>query len=153
MPMPKKSDPIKSCAHCGRSIERKRYGGRMEDRQVFLRRRFCDLRCSAAGLRKPDPTRDAYRKRARSLRGSACESCGRTDKLSTHHENRNWRDNSPENLRTLCASCHTSLHHARGDIKPTHSSTVPTVSARSETPCVPAQAARAFLALARRAVT
>lgn len=99
-------------------MERKRIGARLEDRSVFLRRLYCDQTCMGMAQRKGAPSRDAYRKRARRLRGSSCEVCGRTERLSLHHKDRNWSNNDPSNLQTLCASCHTSLHHEAGHISP-----------------------------------
>ena len=116
MPRPRKIEPEKNCETCHEPLTRKRFSGRLEDLGVFLRRRFCGKPCSQIASRKAAPTRDAYRKRARPMRKMACETCGATTRLSIHHDDRNWRNNAPENLKTLCASCHTTLHHARGEI-------------------------------------
>ncbi len=83
----------------------------------------------AAGMVKPDAELGrSYlnRKRARPHMTAACELCRTTDNLAVHHEDRNWRNNDPSNIRTLCASCHTSLHHSRGDI----------VTKREQPPCL-----------------
>ena len=61
-------------------------------------------------------TRDGYRYHARKLRKNACETCGSTKRLCAHHIDRDWKNNDPSNLMTLCNSCHTSLHHAAGEI-------------------------------------
>ncbi len=124
----------KACLHCNLPMERKRWGARLEDRAVYARRKYCDPRCMGLAHRKPDPSRDAYRKRAYPMRKDRCESCGVAERLSIHHDNRNWRDNSPDNIKTLCTSCHTSLHHARGDIHPIRSSLGWTDCDVSETP-------------------
>ena len=110
----------RQCESCGAPLVRKRYGGTLEDRGVFLRRRFCDLRCSSKARTKPDELagRSAINKRLARSRSGSCAACGSTENLSTHHVNRNWRDNRPQNLQTLCSSCHTSLHHRSGDISP-----------------------------------
>jgi len=125
MPQHRKPDPPKTCAQCGATLHRKRFRGTLESMGCFLRRRFCDLTCSGLAQRKAEPTRRALLGRVRHLRKSHCERCGTSDSLSTHHINRNWRDNRPENLQTLCASCHTSLHHEHGDI----------VQAKPKRPC------------------
>lgn len=43
--MPRKPDPEKSCAYCGKSLERKRYPSALESYQRFLQRKFCDAAC------------------------------------------------------------------------------------------------------------
>jgi hypothetical protein len=45
---------------------------------------------------------------------SSCESCGTTDLLHLHHMDEDRTNNSPTNLRTLCASCHTRWHWEHG---------------------------------------
>ncbi|HEC61942.1 MAG TPA: hypothetical protein ENI27_06765 [bacterium] len=59
-------------------------------------------------------TRDGYRFHARKLRKSHCERCGTTTNLNTHHKDEDLRNNSPENIQTLCASCHTKHHWDNG---------------------------------------
>lgn len=116
MPMPRREIQPKPCKHCGSMMERKSYRGRLEDAAVFGRRRFCDLKCSGLASRKADPGRHAYGIRARAFLKPCCERCGTPERLSIHHKDRNWRNNQPLNLATLCDSCHTSLHHEAGDI-------------------------------------
>ena len=41
---------------------------------------------------------------------TACEICGGNFRLGLHHKDRNRTNNSPENLQTLCPTCHTRLH-------------------------------------------
>lgn len=116
--MPIEKTLTKHCEHCAEPMSRKRFNGRLEDFTRFSLRKHCDQFCSAEAMKKEDPLREAYAKRARkqSLK-SACETCGTTERLSIHHEDRNWRNNDPSNLKTLCSSCHTSLHHSRGEIR------------------------------------
>lgn len=118
MPMPLKNVPPKPCEHCGGMMERKMFSGRMEDSSIFAKRRFCNRQCMAGAMMKSpeELTRRGLLGRARLLLKSACERCGTKQKLSIHHYDRNWRNNSPENLITLCSSCHTKLHHETGDI-------------------------------------
>ncbi len=63
-------------------------------------------------------TRRAYAMRARKLLLKACETCGGNTRLSVHHRDRDWRNNAPENIQTLCTPCHMKLHHEAGDIVP-----------------------------------
>lgn len=116
----RKPDPIKHCKQCGDLLSRKRINGRLEDLSVFIRRQYCDQGCMAMSFRTSDDVaaRATILKRARAFKGGKCEQCGTADRLQIHHKNRDWRDNSCENLQTLCARCHMLLHHANGDIKP-----------------------------------
>lgn len=109
-------DPVKHCAACGKQLSRKRFGARLECRGVFLRRRYCDRSCMAAGQTKEDASRSAIQKRYAHLKRNACEHCGSSESLQLHHRDRNWRNNQPSNLETLCASCHMRHHHSHGDI-------------------------------------
>jgi hypothetical protein len=43
-----------------------------------------------------------------------CESCGGNARLGLHHKDGDRTNNSPENLQTLCASCHTATHWENG---------------------------------------
>lgn len=118
MPHPIIPVPPKPCRACGTMMSRKRINGRMEDRAVFKRRVYCDRMCMARGQTKPasELTRSGLLVRARQHLERRCGACATTERLSIHHRNGNWRDNSPGNLATLCASCHSSHHHSRGEI-------------------------------------
>lgn len=107
MSTPTKEVPLKFCPRCGKRLERKRYNGRLEDRSVFLRRKFCSLSC--ANMRD-DLSKDGYHWRARQHRKESCEECGTAEKLHVHHVDRNPANNELSNLRTLCDSCHLLLH-------------------------------------------
>jgi hypothetical protein len=111
MGRPQLRDPIKCCIRCGNQMTRKRFNGRLEDRHVFLRRRFCDQTCMAAAYVKDMPSKSALHYRVRKYRGRCCESCGATTKLHAHHIDGNRRNDSPANIQTLCASCHITHHH------------------------------------------
>lgn len=54
----------------------------------------------------------------RKLRDSQCLTCGSRQCLEVHHKDRNPRNNSPENVETLCSACHRALHVAAGDWGP-----------------------------------
>lgn len=110
MPMTKKQDPQKNCLACNRPILRKRINGRLEDRGVFLRRKYCNQNCMALGKTKDNPTKSAAHVRARKHVAKQCRDCGMTKNLHVHHLNRNPMDNERANLVTLCASCHLKLH-------------------------------------------
>jgi 5-methylcytosine-specific restriction endonuclease McrA len=45
-------------------------------------------------------------------RDKGCVLCGETNRriLQVHHINENFRDNSEENLETLCIWCHATSH-------------------------------------------
>jgi hypothetical protein len=103
----KKDDPAKSCETCDTPLERKRFGTRLEDRNVFLRRRFCSLSCANT---KTDVAKDTLHWRARKHRKPNCETCQTKRDLHVHHIDRNPANNDPINLATLCASCHLKLH-------------------------------------------
>ena len=111
MPMPMKTDPHKTCAHCEKPLKRKRMNGRLEDRNVFLRRIYCDQTCMGLGFVKDMPSKSALLKRVTKYRGPCCEQCGATTKLHVHHIDNNLLNDLPENIQTLCASCHISHHH------------------------------------------
>lgn len=104
---PIKPVPVKICEFCGASLNRKRYGQALEDRSAFIRRRFCDLKCANS---KKDPLRSGYLKRARKFLKPSCEKCGSVDNIGIHHKDRDWKNNNPDNLQTLCNVCHTALH-------------------------------------------
>ncbi len=111
MPL-KKADPVKHCLHCKQLLTRKRFNGRCEDMAVFLRRKFCGRECMAKSMIQPVVSRQGYLCRARKHRKDMCDLCGGKDGLSINHKNRDWTDNSPGNLETLCISCHMKKHWA-----------------------------------------
>jgi hypothetical protein len=63
-----------------------------------------------------NPSRSGIQKRVQIHRKESCENCGGTHWLGIHHRDGNWKNNDLSNLATLCASCHTSLHHDQGDM-------------------------------------
>ena len=105
---------MKSCESCGSPLDRKRYNGRLEDRAVYQRRRFCDLTCNGLAQRKDAPTLAALRKRSEAFRGPVCERCKTTEALQVHHVDSNPANDDPKNLMTLCAPCHTRWHWEHG---------------------------------------
>jgi 5-methylcytosine-specific restriction endonuclease McrA len=107
MPQTPKMDPIKHCETCGALMARKRFGTRLEDRSVFMRRRFCSLACANT---KTVVGKSAHHWRAKKFRAATCSECPATKGLHVHHIDRNHENDDPTNLVTLCASCHLKLH-------------------------------------------
>jgi hypothetical protein len=60
--------------------------------------------------RKENPSRTAIIARARKYRKPFCEECGGTSRLAIHHIDGDEKNNSLENLKTLCCSCHIKSH-------------------------------------------
>lgn len=110
MPMPAKQIPPKPCARCGVIMERKRFGGRLEDASAFARREFCSLSCAN---RRDAVTLGGAKQRAGMHRKRCCENCGATTGLDVHHLDANPWNNAPENLQTVCHSSHMRWHHAQ----------------------------------------
>lgn len=116
MGRPRKTDPVKHCQHCNALLTRKMYGTQLEDRSCFKRRKFCNAACMGLSkIKEPTNKSAIYRaaRRAVPLK-SACELCGTKENLGRHHLNENPRDNRPENVKTLCATCHTKWHWSNG---------------------------------------
>ena len=107
MPKPPTQYPDKTCETCGKTFNRKRFNGRLEDPARYLTRRNCSQSC---GNTRQDVTKDALHWRARKHMAPTCSECSTTDGLHVHHVDRNPANNDPANLRTLCASCHLKLH-------------------------------------------
>ncbi len=105
--MPRTPDPEKHCETCGTAFVRKMTGGRLEDRSVFLRRRFCSLSCANT---RGELTKGSHHWRARRHRLTACEACGERRALHVHHCDQDETNNEPANLQTLCKWCHNFWH-------------------------------------------
>jgi 5-methylcytosine-specific restriction endonuclease McrA len=102
------------CVYCGTELIRKKWGSKLEDRTRFINRKYCDFNCMAKGFEKDELTLGGLRSRARKYRGSECEKCKTKNNLAIHHIDSNPKNNSPENLMTLCNSCHMKWHWAYG---------------------------------------
>jgi len=111
MPTQRKPDPEKYCQYCRKRLKRKIYNGRLEDMGAFKRRKYCNQSCMAKSFVKDAPSKSALLKRVAPFRGNCCEVCGDTKQLHSHHIDGNRLNDSPENIQTLCASCHAIHHH------------------------------------------
>ena len=110
MPLKKKSEE-KICPVCGKHFKRRKFGNRWEDYTRFQNRIYCSKSCSAH-RRQDDQgrSRGVFHNLARKHLKECCAICGSTEHLQVHHSDKNIRNNSPENLVTLCQSCHMKLH-------------------------------------------
>ena len=118
MPFPATDLPDKKCAACGATFNRKRFPSGLQDIGCYRRQRFCSLKCSARASMRETVSLAGLRKRSEVAipLGPCCESCGSTEQRQRHHLDQNPRNNSPENLQTLCASCHAKWHWAHGKL-------------------------------------
>src|SRR5262245_34203891 len=107
--MKRKQEQSKFCETCGVTMYRKRFNGTLEDLTAFLKRRFCSLSC--ANTRK-QVSRAGLRWRAEQMRSQSCEVCGAKLNRHAHHCDGNIANNSPENIQTLCGTCHAKHHHS-----------------------------------------
>ena len=105
--MMKKQEELKFCECCGKEMQRKRYGKRLEDLSVFQKRRFCCMSCANT---RTDLTKHGYSWRARKHLKKKCEACGYTKALQAHHIDQDKTHNEPENIQTLCKHCHDFWH-------------------------------------------
>jgi len=58
---------------------------------------------------------DEFKRMIRDRDGNICTTCGSTRRLAVHHINYIKEDLGPENLVTLCPSCHGKAHYDRED--------------------------------------
>lgn len=120
-----KPTPEKYCEYCGAKLERKRYGKRIEDYNVFLRRKYCNRDCMRKSYVKKDGGQlyTPAHKSAREImyligqREKVCELCGATKSIDVHHKDGDYKNNSLDNLMIVCRSCHMKLHHPKSKCK------------------------------------
>lgn len=113
----RKPDPERRCRFCGRRLHRKTFNGRLEDMGVFMRRVYCDRFCMAQEMVQQEVSKSAHHWRARRHRKDQCDRCGGTEGLHAHHRDLDFRNDDPENIETLCATCHLEGHWALPDGK------------------------------------
>lgn len=115
----------KKCLFCEKELTRKRHPRRIESRRDFLKRKFCDPTCQRGyqknfpieyKINREESSRHVYSDLASKFKKESCESCGTKENLCVHHEDRNFKNNDPSNLRTLCRNCHFRHHLNDGDI-------------------------------------
>lgn len=123
----------KACENCGEKMARKRFNGRLEDWGVFLRRRFCGAKCCGKAHRKAMPSKSGLLKRPEVKRACACERCGSTAMINAHHVDGDRLNNAPDNLMSLCPSCHTKWHWEHGKSIPKRNGAGLPVPARRNT--------------------
>ena len=119
MPMPRKPDPLKHCAHCGEQLARKRLpSGDLEALFHFNRRKFCNQRCMGAAFDlRHSPVvgwSTAHYHARKMVPTGCCSRCGKPDALGVHHKDGNHLNNLPENLERICRSCHSRVHKPKG---------------------------------------
>lgn len=68
----------------------------------------------AKGVLISNPGKQCLQARAKRYKKSNCEICGTKENLGVHHNNFDASDNSPDNVMTLCGSCHTKWHWQNG---------------------------------------
>lgn len=111
MGRPAKPTPEKFCKTCGTLLKRQRFNGRLEDLSAFRKRVYCDQECMAEdyeGTIKVMNDKNSRRQSAK-VRQECCELCGQMAH-HVHHRDENPQNNNPENLQSLCASCHKREH-------------------------------------------
>jgi 5-methylcytosine-specific restriction endonuclease McrA len=73
------------------------------DRKDYFRKRYeIERNCSGISW--------ANRKLALPFRKEQCEICGDKEKLVCHHKDQNQVHNTPDNIQTLCMTCHVRVH-------------------------------------------
>lgn len=119
-----KPDPEKFCAFCGKKMARVRFeSGRLEDLAAFSRRKYCSRECMRKGFVKAGKTGQDYRPAHQSAKRLAfdvlnlekkCVVCGSTRNIDVHHIDKDFRNNTAENLMIVCRSCHMKIHRSNG---------------------------------------
>lgn len=108
MPRPSIQLLDKICPVCGKTFNRNRFNGRLEDSTRYKTRTTCSQSCGNTRLEPKDRT--THHLRAQKYKTHSCETCGATKKLDAHHKDGNITNNTLKNIKTLCHSCHMKLH-------------------------------------------
>lgn len=106
---------LKCCAYCGNIMERKRYtNGDLQSWKEYDRQKYCSRDCMRMAFKeKPHHGASwmtAHYHARNTLPNGSCEICGSSKNVDVHHKDGNYLNNSPENLRRLCRSCHNRIH-------------------------------------------
>lgn len=113
----------KYCEYCGKIMQRKRYGKRLECFGIFKKRKYCDINCMKKAYLKVGKNNQTWSNAhttARKINNlilhkNKCEECGSNKNLDIHHKDGNWKNNNLDNLVCLCRSCH--IKHERNKNK------------------------------------
>ena len=111
-----KKTESKTCLKCGKKFNRRRFGKRLEDYTRWKARKYCSKQCNY--IREPISHKTTFHRLARTFLEDSCNHCGSMENLDVHHKDRNYKNNDPKNLETLCHSCHMKLHWRLGHLKP-----------------------------------
>ena len=79
--------------------------GVTDERQVSALRKYHHNKGDNSKILKPDT--DRYQKH----KTSTCAICGTNDQLEVHHIDKDHKNHDPDNLLTVCESCHQRIHH------------------------------------------
>ncbi len=106
----------KLCKYCKKPLVKKMYPSGPEEPSLLRKRMFCNAECWGKSKMTKTPTLATLRSRTQRVveRKSVCEECGGTSLLNRHHVDLDMYNNDPENIMTLCASCHTKWHWRNG---------------------------------------
>ena len=93
----------------------------MEDFKTFCKRQYCNRECMKKDYLKIGINNQTYRNAHQTaktinkliLKKDKCEICGNIKNLDIHHKDKNWKNNSLDNLKCLCRSCHTKIHKSK----------------------------------------
>ena len=106
----------RQCLQCGRELTRNIYReGTWESMRSFSTRKFCGISCYVKYGKarcSGDSINSIYR-RAKKNKKEKCCICGHAENLHLHHVDKNFHNNDPSNLMTLCQSCHHDVHGHR----------------------------------------
>jgi len=98
---------IKYCLYCGGELKRRKN----EASVTFRSRQYCNHNCYSKDLLKEDPADNTrYRRLQNSREKKYCVVCGITENLHNHHIDKDLKNESDDNIVTICASCHTRVH-------------------------------------------
>src|SRR3990167_1138521 len=113
--------PDKICPVCGERFNRNRFNGVLEDSTRYKTRRTCSQSCGNSRSNPKDRT--THHLRAQKFKKHSCEMCGTRKGLDAHHKDGDITNNTRENIKTLCHSCHMKWHWQQRKSKKTTSKT------------------------------